>query len=392
MAAAQEIILIHYDEICLKGKNRGLFERALAENVKRALASNVCGLKLQHGRMLALLADGADLAEVKRRLSLLPGIANFSFASTAPLDVEKIESAALELLAKNKPSTFRVTTSRPNKRFSLTSHELDCRLGDAVCNRRGWKVDLHEPGVTLHAEICEKQAYLYLEKNAGVGGLPVGSGGGLVCSLSGGIDSPVAAFMMMKRGCGITFAHAFNRSVESTSVKGKLSGIVERLTDVQLSSKLYIVPFEKLQREIITLVPSRLRMILYRRAMMRIMNGVAEKERCLGIVTGDSVGQVASQTLENLVCIYDAARMPVYAPLAGMNKNETIAIARKIGTYDHSILPAADCCSFMIASSPETRGNLAVVQAAESRIPVEELAAEAVGKAEVLEFGGARNH
>ena len=379
-------IIMHYDEICLKGKNRGLFERKLAENARKALGTSIAGMRLGRGRIVAKLAEGVGIGEAQRRLSLLPGVVNFSFAVTAPLDIEKMEAGALQLLEGEKPLSFRVTTSRANKRFPLGSQEVDRRLGEVICDRLGWKVDLHNPGLTLFVEIDDKQAYLYTEKLGGIGGLPAGSSGSVVCSLSGGLDSPVAAFMMMKRGCKVVFAHAYNRTIESTAVKDKLSGIVERLTEVQLSSKLYIVPFEGLQREIIASVPAKLRMIVYRRAMMRIMNGVAAKERCRGIVTGDSVGQVASQTLENLHCIYDAARMPVFAPLAGMNKSETVEIARRIGTYGQSILPAADCCSFMIAQSPETRASLKFVQAAEEGIPVEGLAAEAVEKSEILLF------
>ncbi len=382
----REFILLHYDEICLKGGNRGLFEQKLAANARKSLGSTVSELVPMHGRMVARLAKGADFEKARRRLSLLPGIANFSRAISVPLEMGEIRDGALSLLGGREFSTFRVSTRRANKRFPLDSHGVDCDLGEFICGKTGKKVSLEHPGITLHAEICDREAFLYTEQHDGIGGLPVGSSAPLVCSLSGGIDSPVSAFMMMKRGCPIVFAHAHNKSIGATAVKGKLSEIVSRLTEVQLSSKLYIVPFEKLQKEIIICVPAKLRMVAYRRAMMKVMNRVARLERAPGIVTGDSVGQVASQTLENLNCIYRASELPVFAPLAGMNKAETTLLARKIGTYEASIVQSPDCCSFMIAQHPETRATLAEIEAAEGSIPVQELAEKAVEESEILTF------
>ena len=381
-----EFALVHYSEIYLKGGNRGRFERMLASNVAKALGDSASRAVAADGRIIAKLAENADLEKAGRRLSLIPGIANFSFAESAPLEMDVIRKAALALVKKSDSPTFKVFTSRSNKRFPLDSHGVDCALGDAVVESLGKKVDVHKPGLILHVEICEKNAFLYADRRAGAGGLPVGSSGRLVCSLSGGLDSPVAAFMMMKRGCEVTFAHAHNSTIGSTGVKGKLERIVSALTEAQLTSKLYIVPFEKLQRQVIACVPSPMRMILYRRAMMRVMNGVAKLERCKGVVTGDSVGQVASQTLENLDCIYRASELPVFAPLAGMNKSETVDIARRIGTYEASIVQSPDCCSFMIAKHPETRARPREIEALEANIPVRELAEEAVAKSEILEF------
>lgn len=382
----REFILLHYDEICLKGGNRGLFEQMLASNARKALGSSASGLRLMHGRIVAGLTKGADLEKVGRRLSLLPGIANFSFAISVPPEMGKMRSGALSLLEGKDFSAFRVTTRRADKRFPLDSHQVDCALGEFICEKTGKKVSLEHPEMTLHAEICDKEAFLYTEKHPGIGGLPLGSSSPLVCSLSGGIDSPVSAFMMMKRGCPIIFAHAHNKSIGSTGVKGKLAAIVERLTEAQLSSKLYIAPFEKLQKEIISSIPAKFRMVVYRRAMMKVMNSIARLERAQGIVTGDSVGQVASQTLENLRCIYAAADFPVFAPLAGMNKSETTSLARTIGTYDSSIIPSPDCCSFMIAQHPETHASLSEIESLELNLPLQELAEKAVKEAEILSF------
>jgi len=381
----RRIILMHLDEVCLKGGNRRLFEKMLIRNAGEALGSKYEKIELLGGRIAVTLPhDVTDI--LLRRFSTFPGIAYVAPAISVPPEIDAIKNGAIALMDASGGQTFRVTAKRADKGFPITSQELNCELGALIVDKLGKRVKLENPDVELFVDVCDKEAFLYTGKISGTGGLPVGSSGRVIASLSGGIDSPVAAFMMMKRGCKVVFAHAKGSIAGSSAptVRGKLEGIVRVLAKVQLSSKLYIVPFENIQAQIIACVPSTHRMILYRRAMMKVMNHIARIEKARGIITGDSVGQVASQTLENLGCIYAASELPVFAPLIGMNKTETVAIARSIGTYKYSIIPSPDCCSFMISKHPETKARLRDVERMEEQIPISDLVEKAVAEADIL--------
>ncbi|MCZ6695010.1 MAG: tRNA 4-thiouridine(8) synthase ThiI, partial [Acidobacteria bacterium] len=238
-------------------------------------------------------------------------------------------------------------------------------------------------------QIDRALANVFWDRREGPGGLPVGSQGTVVALMSGGIDSPVAAWRMMVRGCRVHLVHFLNRSVSTNRVVEKIEALADRLSLFHGSIALSIVPFEELQREIVMIVPDRFRMIVYRRMMFRIAEGIREKVGALGFVTGDSVGQVASQTLENLRCIYDAAEWPIYAPLSGLSKREIIEAAKEIGTYETSIIPHDDCCSFMIAKHPATRADLEKVRAMET-FDVEGGIVAALEHMETRRFGGHR--
>lgn len=382
-----DVIVIHYSEIGLKGKNREFFEQRLMGNIRKALGKNVKKVYRRYGRIVCELTDKIETEKVKNTLALLPGVSNFAFAKRVELDIEKIKRSAIALLKQRKFETFKIEASRSNKKFLLTSRQINEIVGDSVVKELEKKVNLTNPDITAYIEVSEKEAFVYCDKHRGISGLPVSTSGKVIASLSGGIDSPVASFLMMKRGCEVIFVHIFNKTMAGRSVLTKIYKIVEQLTKIQLKSKLYIVPFEKIQKEIIVNVPAKYRMIVYRRFMMRILNIIARKERALGIVTGDNLGQVASQTLENLNCIYEVSTLPVFTPLIGMNKEETIKLAKKIGTYEYSIMPYPDCCSFMIAKHPETRARLEVIDEVEKRLKgIDNLLVEAVKKAEVRRF------
>ncbi len=357
------------------------------KNLRKLLGENVKKVYRRYGRIVSELSEKFDAEKVKNTLSLTPGVSNFAFAKKVVLDTEKIKKASIELLKQKKFETFKIEASRSNKKFSLTSRQINEIVGETVVEGLGKGVDLKNPDLTVYIEICEKEAFTYTEKYHGIGGLPVGTSGKVIASLSGGIDSPIASFLMMKRGCNIVFVHIFNKTMAGRSVLKKIYKIVDRLSKIQLGAKLYIVPFEKIQKEIIAKVPAKYRMIVYRRFMMKILNEIAKKEGAKAIVTGDNLGQVASQTLENLTCIYEAADLPVLAPLIGMNKGETIAIAKKIGTYEYSIIPYPDCCSFIIAKHPETKARLKDVLEMEKKIEnPSKLTKESVEKSEVKNF------
>jgi len=373
-----DYIVIHYSEIGLKGKNRAFFEKKLAENISAAL-QDYGKARRHHGKIIVEFKESAGKEEkIVKKLSLIPGISSFAFAQKAELKVDDIKHSALEILStlssrvqqNNNWNTFRIKTTRSNKKFSYTSPEINIILGDLVRTKLNKKVYLDKPDVTLHVEISEKEAYLYTGKYKGIGGLPVGSSGKVVALLSGGIDSPVASFMAMKRGLKVVFLHILNKTMTGgrTGV-AKIENIVKGLAEIQGGAVLYVIPFETIQKAIIAVVPAEYRMIVYRRFMMKIAEKIAEKEKAKGIITGDSIGQVASQTLDNLGCIYSSANLPVLPPLIGMNKEEIIEIAGSIGTYELSVIPYPDCCSFLIAKHPKTKGNIGEIEKLENLIP-----------------------
>jgi thiamine biosynthesis protein ThiI len=265
----------------------------------------------------------------------------------------------LEVIDGKEFGSFSIRARRSNKNFELTSKELEERTGKIVVDKLDKKVDLSNPDLEIFIDIGEKEVFVYTDKVRGIGGLPEGISGKVLVSLSGGLDSPVAAYLIKKRGCSCKYVHFYHdgQSVEKAKeLVGKLNG------------KLILVNFKDIQNEIIKNVKAEDRMIVYRRYMMRILNKIALKEKCLGIVTGDSVGQVASQTLENIGLIHGASDLPVLSPLIGMNKEEIIEIAHKICTFEISIKEGEDCCSFMIAEHPTTRGDLSRILDSEKGI------------------------
>ncbi|HKL48106.1 MAG TPA: tRNA uracil 4-sulfurtransferase ThiI [Desulfuromonadales bacterium] len=380
-------IIVHYSEIGLKGKNRKYFENTLTRNIRHALGPQAKSIQRQHGRILCRPAESADPQQLRSVLKRIPGIAHFSMGMAAGTDLDAIGERTVELVRDRPFSTFGVKTKRSDKSYPLTSGQVSAEIGAHILKVLDKKVDLTDPDLWVHIELSRNEAIIYPEKIQGPGGLPVGTSGKVLASLSGGLDSPVAASMMMKRGCRVAFVHIRNETQFAGDAVEKIENLVEQLTSIQLRSKLYIVPFGELQRAIIAFVPAKERMIVYRRFMMRILNSIAERENAKAFVTGDSVGQVASQTLDNLLCIQAAARKPVLSPLVGLNKDEIIDIAQQIGTYEHSILPYPDCCSFMIAPHPDTRGDLAEIERYEETMEGTDALLEAcVNQAEIRTF------
>ncbi len=383
-----DCIIIHYSEIGIKGKNRVMFENRLKRNLSVALG-NRARIYKRYGRLVCdlLTKEEKEIEEIKSLLKITPGVANFGFAKRARLEFEDIKQVVFSLLKKRRFGSFKVLTKRSYKEFPMTSLEINKALGEEIAAKLGKRIELKNPELTIYVEICEKESFVYLDKLKGVGGLPVGCGGKVVCLLSGGIDSPTAAFLMMKRGCPVVLIHFFNRTINTRQALKKVEDIANVLASVQIRGKLYLVPFYKLQAEIIKIVPAKYRMIIYRRLMMEIANKIAENEKAQAIVTGDSIGQVASQTLENLRCIYTVAEYPVFAPLIGMNKEEIVDLAKTIGTYEISIRPYQDCCSFMIAEHPATKMPLKLADEIERNIKDKgELILDAVENAEVKEY------
>ena len=368
-------IIIHYAEIGLKKGKRAFFENKLMHNIEKKTGFRP---ERHYG---SLIIDGVSQKKyelIKNELSNTPGIAYFCHALKATLTINSIINKAGKLLVKNK--TFKVVTKRSNKAFKHTSVEVNKLVGEHFYNK-GFKVDVHNPEQRLYVEILEKNAYVYAEKIKGLGGLPVGSSGKLLLLVSGGIDSPVSAYYMMKRGCRVEFIHFYN---ERTGVKEKIIELAGILSKFQGKSIIYLIPFMDIQKEIILKTPSDKRMIIYRRLMLRIAERIAEQIKAKGLITGDSAGQVASQTLDNLRVIWNATSLPVYAPLIGFDKEEIINIAKRIGTYETSILPYSDCCSYLVARHPETRAKLEDIERIEKKLNIERLVKKGLSNKEVI--------
>jgi thiamine biosynthesis protein ThiI len=294
--------------------------------------------------------------------------------------------AVLAEIESQSFTTFRVTARRADKRLTLTSMDIEKALGAAICDRTGKKVSLKHPDVTIYVELLSKDAFCSAEKIEGPGGMPVGVSGQVACLISGGIDSPVAAYRMVKRGCLASFIHFSGRPLVSRASEEKVHELVRHLTTFLYDSRLYVIPFGEIQREIILSAPAPLRIVLYRRMMIRIAEELARKERCWALVTGDSLGQVASQTPQNLCVIEAAAELPILRPLIGMDKREIIDEARRLGTYETSIEPDQDCCKLFVPPHPSTKTRLDDVLKVERMIDVSALVKRGVENAELTEL------
>jgi tRNA uracil 4-sulfurtransferase len=385
--------VIHYHELGLKKGNRDYFENILCANINTSLEG--CGAeraKRISGRVLLPLRPDADESEIKNRLRRVFGIAYFAEAWASPQAVENLEANCWTLIEGRSFKSFRIDTRRADKTFPLTSVEINRRVGAYVKDRCQARVDLENAELTCWIEIVEKYALIYVERISGPGGLPVGSSGKVVVLLSGGIDSPVAAWKMMKRGCTPVFVHFHSFPYTNKESQEKALLIARHLSSYSLRAKIYLVPFAEVQRHIMVDTPAETRVILYRRYMMRLAEQIAKKERARVLVTGDSVGQVASQTIENIDVISRAVSMPILRPLIGDDKIEIVDIARRIGTYEISIMPDQDCCSLFVPKHPETRAHLPEIETSESRLDVAETLKAALAAAEVVQVGKAKNN
>jgi thiamine biosynthesis protein ThiI len=376
--------VIHYNELGLKKGNRDYFENRLCTNINAVLEE--CGAGKAHrisGRILLPLHPDAEIPEIKTRLARVFGIAYFAEAWTCPQAVEDMERNAWSLIEGRSFNSFRIDARRSDKRFPHTSVEINQRVGAYVKERTNARVDLENAELTCTIEVLDRHSLIYLDRVAGPGGLPVGTSGKVVVLLSGGIDSPVAAWKMIKRGCTPVFVHFHSFPYTNKESQEKAKQIARLLADYQLRSKIYLVPFAEVQRHIMVDTPLETRVILYRRYMLRLAERIAHREKARVLVTGDSVGQVASQTIENIDVISRAVQMPILRPLVGDDKLEIVAVARRIGTYEISIQPDQDCCSLFVPKHPETKANLSEVERSEARLNVEEVMNNALESAEI---------
>jgi thiamine biosynthesis protein ThiI len=380
-------ILVHYQEIALKGRNRPYFISKLVHNLrKQTVGLDVKDVRALMGRIEIVLGPSASYEDVRERVKRVFGIANFSKAGRAPRALDDIAAAVLADLDGHPPVSFRVSAKRGDKTFPMTSPQLEGELGARIVERFGWKVNLDHPEMTVMVEVLANQAFYSFGKERGAGGMPTGVSGRVACLMSGGIDSPVAAYRLMKRGCSVVPVHFHSYPFLSRASQEKVREICEVLTRHQMRTSLKLVPFGELQRQVVLAVPPPLRVVIYRRLMLRIAERLARDCRAKALVTGEVIGQVASQTLENLTVIAGAAKMPILRPLVGMDKEEIVAEAIGIGTYEISIIPDQDCCQLFTPRSPETHARHWQVEAAESKLPIEEMVKAAVDGTVTEEF------
>ena len=380
-------VIVHYQEIALKGRNRPWFVARLARNLREAVKDlDVTAVRVLMGRIEVVLGPSADWPTIKGRLGAVFGVANFARAGRAPLDVDAIAAEILRDLDATEPRSFRVSARRADKRFPLTSPQIEREVGGRIKEARGWKVDLSRPELTIHVEALTREAFYYFGKEPGAGGLPVGASGRVVCLLSGGIDSPVAAWRMMRRGCRVLFVHFHSYPILSRASQEKVRELARMLTQFQYRSRLLLVPFGELQQRVVLSVAPPLRVVIYRRLMMRIAERIAQQHRAQALVTGEVVGQVASQTLENLNAINEVVALPVLRPLIGMDKDEITAEAQRLGTYSISIIPDQDCCTLFTPRHPATKARKRDVVAAEAALSIEEMIGQATDGTVVEHF------
>jgi thiamine biosynthesis protein ThiI len=380
-------IVVHYQEIALKGQNRPWFIARLVRNMRQALSDlDVSQIRVLMGRIEVVLGPGTRWEAARERLSDVFGIGNFARAGRAPLDIDAIAAAILSDLGPDNPGTFRVSARRADKRFPLTSPQIEREVGGRIKEARGWTVDLDEPEFTIHVEALTNDAFYFFGKERGPGGLPVGASGRVACLLSGGIDSPVAAWRLMRRGCRVVFVHFHSYPILSRASQDKARELARILTRFQFDSRLLLVPFGELQQKVLLSVPPPLRVVVYRRLMLRIAEQLARANRAQALVTGEVVGQVASQTLENMATIGSVVSMPVLRPLVGMDKEEIMDAAGRLGTYPVSIIPDQDCCTLFTPRHPATKAKRADIERAESGLAIEDMVTGAVESAVVENF------
>jgi thiamine biosynthesis protein ThiI len=382
-------IVIHYAEIGLKGKNRRFFERQLQHNVHERLAGlDIAGVDRLSGRFVVRLESEASVATAVERLRTVPGIAYFAPAYGVPKDITAIKEAVVEKLAgfavsvRSSCRSFKMAARRADKSFPLTSPQINAEVGGHVQAATGWAVDLKNPDVIVHVELLFKEAFFYFDRIKGVGGLPVGASGTVGLLLSGGIDSPVAGYYALKRGCNVVPIHFHSAPFgDWQGSEDKVRRLVAALHSYGVSQRYYVVPIGESQQKMVVQAPAPPRVLLYRRLMVRIAEELTRREGGLALVTGESLGQVASQTLESLSVVQAVATMPMLRPLIGLDKQEIVTQAQAIGTYGLSIEASDDCCQFLMPRRVVTRPALAEIEAAEASLDVERMVADGLAAA-----------
>jgi thiamine biosynthesis protein ThiI len=389
----KRVLILHYHEIWLKGGNKKYFLSRLRDAIRQSVADlPVASLEGVSERLILTPGDDAALPLIIERLRRVFGLAYIAPAREVPSPLEALGPAACEMMAEANPRNFAVRVKMADSAYGINSMELERELGRIVLEHlrsrdASVRVKLNDPEVTCQVEIVPGKALIYAHRVEGPGGLPAVTSGRLVALLSGGFDSSVAAYKMMRRGCHLSFAHFFgDPSPARNSSAGVAEDLVRTLTPYQFTSRLYEIPFDSVQRQIVVGAHESYRVLLYRRMMARIAREIARAEHALGLVTGDSVSQVASQTLHNLMAIDQGIDLPVYRPLAGDDKAEILRLARQIGTYKISCEPFEDCCPRFMPRAPAIFARPQELDEAESRLDIDALVRLALEGATCVDY------
>ena len=393
MADFQRICLVHYHEIGLKGKNRSSFEIRLLKNIESLLQDYpVVTIQRISGRLCVFLREGTDLelhTRIAHFIAKIPGVARVSFGFKCPRSIEDMTAAGIAAMSESGTfGSFKVAARRNHTDFPVNSMEMNRVIGGALSDAFPQvKVQMVDPDLTVGVEVVQASSYVYAHSIRGVGGLPVGSSGRVVCLLSSGIDSPVALWRLARRGAICMGIHFSGRPQTSDTSEYLVDDIAHVLQETGCIARVYVVPFGDYQREISLKVPPRLRIIMYRRLMFKIAEELAHKVHAGALVTGESLGQVASQTLENIRATDAAVNIPVFRPLIGTDKLEIISEAEKLGTFEISSQDAPDCCTLFMPRSPETHAKMEDVLAAEALLPLDVWIPEIMASIERHDYG-----
>ena len=388
----KRLVIVKFHETALKGKNRPMFIRRLASNLRRAVkGARVQSVWQAHMMICLSLHDDADWDTVRRRVADCMGVAKFYLASKVAPELDAVKELLRSELPSRRFDTFRITAHRSNKRFPIRSDAINREMGAFVEGISGAAVRLKGADLEIFIDVLNDGILVYFDPIQGYGGMPVDSSGATMALMSGGIDSPVAAWQMMRRGSHVKLAHFHSHPLVDSSSMEKAAELAEILTRYQYDAELFLIPFGGVQQRIIVDVPPPYRVLLYRRFMVRIAEALARQQGIAALVTGESLAQVASQTLENIAIVDSAARMPILRPLIGSNKNDIVDIARQIGTFPVSIIPDQDCCSLFVPRHPVTKGSPKVVERLEANLPVDELVEQALGRVEMRKFAFSRS-
>jgi len=380
------VLVLHYNELWLKGCNRPQFLRQLELHVRAVLEDLPVKLKRHADRSMILETQDAESAgEAVKRLACVPGLAYIGRGRRTEPEWDSILALGVEITMEQPDGAFAVRARRSAQKLPFTSTQIERELGARILEEsrkagRNFRVRLKEPDLTCRVEATPAAAYVYAERIEGVGGLPTNTAGRLMCLLSGGIDSPVAAYKMLRRGVRVSFIHFHGAPAQAGEESEPIAReLVKQLTKYQGLSRLFLVPFDAIQREIVAHAPDEFRLLIYRRMMLRIAERCGRSNRCHGMITGDSIAQVASQTLQNVAAVDAAAGQPVYRPLAGDDKQEIMDLARKIGTYRLSTQPHTDCCPAYLPRNPRTHSSVEELDAAEANLDLDRLSDMAIG-------------
>ena len=387
-----DTILCHYAEVGLKLGNRRFFENWLRQNIKAALNRAIPDKKFTvrrlYGRIMVELDDDPikNQEEITQALSSTFGLAYFAFAKYVAQEIKGIREMALAALQDKEFDTFKIKTRRPDQQFLFTAQQVNEDVGAFILSKMDKTVQLKDPDITCYIDIVQGSVYVYTEKIPGPGGLPTGANGKVVGLLSGGIDSPVASILAMKRGAAVTFVHFHSVPLTTEESIEKVKQITTVLSHYQSRIHLYLIALTPIQKEILVKTKEKYRIILYRRFMFRIAEIIARKEKARALVTGESLGQVASQTLENIAVIETVSSMPILRPLIGLDKQEIMDLAKEYGTYDISILPDQDCCSLFLPKNPATKAKKQFIEAEEENLAMDNLVQEAIDSIDIIKI------